>query len=132
MAALPAAVLAAGALPAQAETCENAATEAEAAACYDRAHKAADHTLNAAYREIERRLGDDADTRKLLVEAERAWIAFRDAECRFSTSAAEGGTIHPMLVSMCQTDMTTARNAELAGYLACEEGDMACPVPSAP
>ncbi|WP_260694174.1 lysozyme inhibitor LprI family protein [Rhizobium laguerreae] len=35
--------------------------------------------MNRVYKEIEGRLKDDADTTKLLVATQKAWIAFRDA-----------------------------------------------------
>ena len=62
--------------------------------CYDGVLKEADKKLNAVYREIRSRLGDDPDARKLLVAAERAWIGFRDAECAFSASGVEGGSVY--------------------------------------
>ena len=118
------------AAPAFADTCDNAATQSDLTACYGAAFKAADKELNATYRQIEGRLGDDPDAKKLLVAAERAWIAFRDAECAFSASGAEGGTIYPMTVSSCQTDLTTARTKDLTAFLHCQEGDSGCPVPA--
>lgn len=126
-----AAALAVGLVPGCvfAGSCDAAATQAEMTACYGDAFKAADKALNATYRKIEGRLGDDPDTRKLLVAAERAWIAFRDAECAFSASGAEGGSIYPMTLSICLTDLTTARTDQLAAFLHCEEGDAGCPVP---
>lgn len=128
---LVAAALATGVatVPAFAASCDGAATQSDMTACYADAFKAADKALNATYRKIEGRLGDNPDARKLLVAAERAWIAFRDAECAFSASGVEGGSIHPMMVSICMTDLTTARTRQLTAFLHCQEGDMSCPVP---
>jgi uncharacterized protein YecT (DUF1311 family) len=53
----------------------------------------ADAALNAAYKEIIRPLKGDAATTQLLVAAQKAWIAYRDAECDFSSSANIGGAI---------------------------------------
>lgn len=114
---------------AAAEDCDSAETQADMTACADAAYRAADAKLNAAYKAIASRLTDDADARKLLVAAERAWIAFRDAECAFATSAASGGSIQPMLVASCRERLTAARATDLESYLHCEEGDLACPVP---
>ncbi|MFK8251495.1 lysozyme inhibitor LprI family protein [Ancylobacter terrae] len=100
--------------------------------CAIAAFKKADDRLNAIYRQITARLKDDADTRGLLVAAQRAWLGFRDAECTFLTSPAAQGSIHPMLVAQCREALTLKRVAELAPLLACEEGDMSCPVPAAP
>lgn len=132
---LPASAVAAAAilaaLPARADDCSAVATQVAAGACYQAAYEAADKALNATYHEVSRRLADEPDAKKLLVDAQRAWIAFRDAECRFSTSAVAGGSAYPMVAAICMAEMTTARNAELAGYLDCAEGDLACPVPPA-
>jgi uncharacterized protein YecT (DUF1311 family) len=51
--------------------------------CADADYKAADAKLNEAYREVMKRMSDDAEGRKLLQTAQRTWIAFRDAECAF-------------------------------------------------
>lgn len=117
------------AVSARADSCDSATTQADMTACYDATLKGADKKLNAVYREIESRLGDDPDTRKLLVAAERAWIGFRDAECAFSASGGEGGSAYPMTVSMCLADLTAARTKQLSAFLDCGEGDMSCPVP---
>lgn len=92
--------------------------------------KASDKKLNAAYGEIMKRLADDADGRKRLQTAQRAWVSFRDGECDFQTAGTTGGSIHPMLVAQCRTSLTDGRIKQLDAYLACEEGDMTCPVPA--
>ena len=117
-------------VPAFADDCDGAQSQSAMTACYGDAFKAADKALNATYGKVEHRLRDDPDTKKLLVAAERAWIAFRDDECAFSASGTEGGSMYPMTVSICMTDLTDARTAQLAAFLHCEEGDMSCPVPA--
>lgn len=92
--------------------------------------KAADAELNRLYREMEARLADDADTLERLKASQRAWIAFRDAECAFAASAVEGGSAYPEVVASCRAGLTTKRVADFNAYLACEEGDLACPVPA--
>ena len=99
--------------------------------CADAAFKKSDEKLNELYRQIEIRLRDDADTKKLLVQAQRDWVRFRDAECDFRTAQAAGGSMMPMLVAQCMNHLTQSRIQDLEGYLNCEEGDMGCPVPSA-
>ena len=81
--------------------------------------------------EIVGRLADDAEGKKLLQAAQRAWISFRDAECAFSTNDSKGGSIYPMLMSNCLEELTADRTKQLRTYLDCEEGDMSCPVPPA-
>ena len=64
------------------------------------------------------------------VAAERAWVAFRDAECAFQGGPIDqAGTIRPLVVADCRTGLTEARLKDFQGYLSCEEGDTSCPVP---
>lgn len=92
--------------------------------------KKADHELNLTYKQIEARLADDHAAKSRLIHAQRAWIAFRDAECTFQSSGDDGGSIAPMIVATCDTALTTDRTQQLKAYLNCEEGDLSCPVPA--
>ena len=69
---------------------------------------------------------NDDKSRKLLQVAQRAWIAFRDAECAYTTAGSEGGSIHPMEVSQCLTDLTEQRTKQLTSSANCQEGDASC------
>jgi uncharacterized protein YecT (DUF1311 family) len=92
--------------------------------CAGADYQAADAKLNAAYQELVRR--NDQASNKLLQTAQRAWIAFRDAECAYSTADSEGGSIHPMAVSQCLTELTTERTKQLTSGANCKEGDVSC------
>lgn len=117
---------------AQADECmDKAIAQADMNVCAQQAYKAADVELNKLYREIEQRLGDAATSRKQLVAAQRAWVAFRDAECAFVSSAVDGGSAHPMVADLCLAAVTQKRIEDLKQYLNCEEGDLSCPVPPA-
>jgi uncharacterized protein YecT (DUF1311 family) len=96
----------------------------------DAAFKAADGELNTLYKNIERRLKDDRDTTQSLIAAQRAWIAFRDAECKFRASGVQGGSAYPMIYSQCLADLTKSRAGDFKRLLACQEGDLSCPVPA--
>lgn len=48
-----------------------------------------------------------------LLEAQRAWIKYRDAHCRVEGYTARGGSLEPLLVSTCKTTLTEARTAQL-------------------
>ncbi|PSJ60486.1 lysozyme inhibitor LprI family protein [Kumtagia ephedrae] len=115
---------------AQADDCANAQDQATMDKCSAKAFAEADKKLNADFREIEKRLGDDAKAKHLLVHAQRAWIAFRDAECAFNASGVDGGSAYPMVYSECQAALTNQRVKDFRTYLSCEEGDMSCPVPA--
>jgi uncharacterized protein YecT (DUF1311 family) len=115
--------------PAYASPCADQ-TQRGLDACAGVARDKADAELNGVYKQIVARLKDDAGAAKRLVDAEKAWIAFRDAECAFSTVSTEGGTIHSMEVTLCEENLTLDRTRQLRRYLKCEEGDMSCPVPA--
>lgn len=48
-----------------------------------------------------------------LLEAQRAWLTYRDAHCRSGGYVARGGSLEPLLVSTCKTTLTEARTAQL-------------------
>ena len=75
--------------------------------CIGEELKVQDKALNAAYRDL---VGDmNARQKANLLKAQRAWIAFRDAECDLDASVALGGSMHGMLVSDCRAAMTDER-----------------------
>lgn len=124
------ALLAAGSGQA-AEDCDNASDQTTMNVCAGDALKKSDTQLNALYKKIEARLKDDADAAKLLVSAQKAWLSFRDAECTFSSSAVAQGSVYPMIYALCLDGLTQLRVKDFQTYLACEEGDLSCPVPAA-
>lgn len=92
--------------------------------------KRADQALNQTFRQIQKRLADDADGKTRLLKAQRSWIAFRNAECTFQSSGDDGGSAAPMVAAACQAELTKDRTKQLKGYLNCQEGDLSCPVPA--
>ena len=101
------------------------------ASASDASFKAADGELNKLYKEIERRLKDNQDAAKDLVAAQRAWIAFRDAECKFAASGVQGGSAYPTVYSNCLAQLTQTGVNDFKSFLKCQEGDLSCPVPPA-
>ncbi|CAH0265561.1 DUF1311 domain-containing protein [Pseudomonas mediterranea] len=116
---------------AQADDCANATTQGDMNQCAAQEKKAADNELNSLYKQITARLKDNPETKQSLVKAQRAWIGFRDAECNFSASGVEGGSVYPLIYSNCITALTKARVETFKTYLKCKEGDLSCPVPEA-
>ena len=53
------------------------------------------------------------DTENALLESQRAWLAFRDAECKWQGFAAHGGSMEPMLVNICAAKLTRDRIKQL-------------------
>ena len=84
----------------------------------------ADHKLNEVYQAISKKISPAG--RSALQEAERTWVKFRDQECTFETMGSVDGSIHPMLVAGCKTDLTQQRSKGLEKLLTCQEGDVAC------
>ncbi|MBZ9958333.1 MULTISPECIES: lysozyme inhibitor LprI family protein [unclassified Mesorhizobium] len=113
------------------DKCADAKDQATMNQCADASFRKSDKKLNELYKQIETRLKDDADTKKLLVQAQQDWIKFRDAECNFQTAGAAGGSVVPMLLSMCMDGLTQSRVKDFDGYLNCKEGDLSCSVPAA-
>lgn len=114
---------------ARAAACRDAETQAAMNECVGKAFAEADESLNRDYGRLRARLKEDASAERKLVAAQRAWIAFRDAECAFSASSVEGGSVHGMVVTECRTHLTRQRVKELGYYLSCREGDLSCPAP---
>ena len=61
----------------------------------------ADKRLNQAYKRLEKT--------PELIAAEKAWIAFRDAECKYQAQAVEGGSMQPMVYANCLQSLTENR-----------------------
>ena len=61
---------------------------------------------------------NDKDTGKheyadALLASQRAWIAFRDAECTWQGFDAHGGSLEPMIVNGCSARLTRDRIKQL-------------------
>jgi uncharacterized protein YecT (DUF1311 family) len=115
---------------AKADDCANATDQVTMDNCAAADAKKSDAELNALYKQIRQRLKSDGATTKLLVHSQQAWVAFRDAECDFSTSGVAGGTAYPMIRDICIDGLTQQRIKDFKRYLSCEEGGMSCPVPA--
>jgi uncharacterized protein YecT (DUF1311 family) len=117
--------------PAVAADCDDTTNQLALNQCADAEFHAADTALNAAYQQIVGRLKDSPTALERLRAAQRAWVDFRDKECAFAASAAEQGSIHPLIITSCRTDLTKQRTEQLGRYVHCAEGDIGCPVPPA-
>ncbi len=118
---------------ARAEKCGDAPDMATMNECLAKPYRRADDQLNGLYQKLIERLkkaGPDwADTQTALVAAQRAWIAFRDAECALVGSKTDG-SMNTAVTTSCLDGITSSRIKDFKGYLKCKEGDMSCPFPS--
>lgn len=106
---------------AQEPDCKEPQTQADMTICAGKDYEKADKELNVAYQKlrkllIERDKAADADGKgatDALVTAQRAWVAFRDANCALAGFQARGGSMEPMLISSCLTETSGKRAEEL-------------------
>lgn len=73
-------------------------------ACIDAELKIQDAKLNAAYKSVMASLATDAEVKQKMIESQRAWLRFRDAEC--AMYAAMGMPLSP---KMCLMEKTIER-----------------------
>ncbi|MBF2017182.1 MAG: DUF1311 domain-containing protein [Rivularia sp. T60_A2020_040] len=100
---------------AQNVNCNNPQTTLEMRVCAGKSYETADKKLNQVYRQLKPKL--NAKQQKRLVDAQTAWIQFRDKSCAYEAGEAEGGTLEPVLKLSCLTDVTQQRVKDLEGYL---------------
>lgn len=101
--------------------CKKAETQMELTYCAEQDFDAADKVLNTQYqaaRKATKRWDADAEADQkgaddALVRAQRAWVAYRDAQCESFGYQAHGGSMEPQLIYECQADLTRKRTAEL-------------------
>ena len=107
--------------------CANAMNQQDMTICARRDFEAADADLNLVWRRIiadeqandreyNRTITDGRrmDGEAVLREAQRAWVALRDAQCTHESYESFGGTMEPMLFNDCRAQMTRARITELS------------------
>lgn len=85
-----------------------------ASTCTVAAFAAADRRLNEVYTAALRKLHElgpetSSELPRRMIVAERAWIAFRDAECNYKSGIALGGTGEGYAYVACRYDQTKAR-----------------------
>jgi uncharacterized protein YecT (DUF1311 family) len=110
---------------------KTAMAQSEMNHCASEDAKSADAELNHVYQDLLSKTKDDANATKKLREAQRAWIAFRDAELQALYPAEdkqrEYGSIYPMCYAKVVTAMTKERTAQLRRVLKdkdpCQIGD---------
>jgi len=91
---------------------DTATSQMQLSACAATMADAADQRLNKAYGEVLRYV--DGRDRSRLIAAQRAWLAFRDADCAFWRGS--GGTSGPMNHQMCIAARSDARAKELDAW----------------
>jgi uncharacterized protein YecT (DUF1311 family) len=96
--------------------CDSATTTMEMKECAYQELQQVDKELNQVYRALIKRL--DKEGKAKLKSAQRAWIAYRDAEAEFAADAARGGSMSGLLHTGSLTDATQKRIEELKNAMA--------------
>jgi uncharacterized protein YecT (DUF1311 family) len=78
--------------------------------CINAEMKSQDAALNANYKVLTSQL--TPSRRKQLLEAQRAWIRFRDSNCQFYADP-DGGSLATIEANSCVLSMTASRAQEL-------------------
>lgn len=103
--------------------CSDAGTTVEMNFCADKDFKEADDKLNATYKDVLARIAegdlekpyDRASWEAAMRASQRAWVAFRDADCKGVVPMEwSGGTGTTAAVVGCMTQKTNARIKELS------------------
>lgn len=106
---------------AQTVNCTTPTSQAEMTICAGRDYEAADAELNAAYKKARAAMksydaelpADRRGNAKALLEAQQAWIPYRDAACEAEGFPFQGGTIRPMIIAECLARLTRQRTDDL-------------------
>ena len=108
--------------------CDDPITQIDMTMCAQAAFERADAELNKAwkpaYAEMQR-LDREYQTAgegllgyaPALLASQRAWIAYRDAQCEVESQENRGGSGQPMVYSLCKERLTQERTMFLRGLL---------------
>jgi len=91
--------------------CDQAKSTLQINECLAKELKKADAELNRVYRLALKDL--QADDAALLRKSQRAWIAYRDAQCEAERALWGGGTGGPAAWMNCKSELTSQRTAEI-------------------
>ena len=105
--------------------CEDPTYQQEMNWCAHQDYLAADAKLNEQWAETaavmktrdeqwDKSWGEGPGYFQVLLDAQRAWLAYRDAHCTSEGYYARGGSIEPVLVSTCKSKLTKDRTQALS------------------
>jgi uncharacterized protein YecT (DUF1311 family) len=96
--------------------CQSPETQTDMNICAGLDAQKADQQLNQVYKQLKAGITDPQSVKEL-INAETAWIKFRDNDCKFTAGLYRGGSIAPMMYSLCVENLTKQRTEQLKGYL---------------
>jgi uncharacterized protein YecT (DUF1311 family) len=103
--------------PVQAASCGDLVSTPERQACFGAEWQRADRRLNVVYQALIKHPSLDPQGQTLLRTAQRAWLAFRDAQCAWDSDEMRGGTEASVLTAACLATLTADRVRQLEADL---------------
>jgi uncharacterized protein YecT (DUF1311 family) len=107
---------------------KTALTQADLTECGNNDYKSADDELNRTYQQLLKKTAGDPVAAQKIRAAQRAWVAFRDAQIAALYPAEdkqkEYGTVFPMCANLALADLTRERTKMLTHMLNPAEGDV--------
>ncbi|HRJ69582.1 MAG TPA: lysozyme inhibitor LprI family protein [Beijerinckiaceae bacterium] len=93
------------------EECRNAATERDMGACLARKTQGQGREMAAAIKTLRERYTEPSEKAfgPAMDKAQRAWIAWRDAECAFRNFESRQGTGYGNILATCVSDLNAER-----------------------
>ncbi|VVE00912.1 hypothetical protein PHO31112_02128 [Pandoraea horticolens] len=107
-----------------ASPCDNPTDQTTMNQCAGKALAASDKQLNDVYRSLNQKVSPEGKV--ALQRSQRAWIAWRDAQCAFETIGTAGGSVHAAMYASCVDELTQAQTKRLSAVNTCQEGDVSC------
>ena len=105
--------------------CRAPTTQADMSRCAYETFLAANGAQAAVLKEFTQ--GLSAPGRQRLRAAQKAWIAWRGAQCEFETGGSGGGSARELARWSCTAKLTRERTVALQKLADCPEGDIGCP-----
>ena len=95
--------------------CNDAISNYDMKICESQRLDAEDKRLNELYSKLVKK--NDKQGQQKLKAAQRAWIAYRDAECDYAADSMRGGTGEGLIAVGCLANETKRRADELQDYV---------------
>ncbi len=90
--------------------------------CTAIAAKDANTQMNKIYQQLEDKRSND----RKLIDSQKAWVSFRDLNCKFTSGRYSVDTISSLIYSQCMERLTKQRTTELQSYLKRKEYECQC------
>ncbi|RYH01300.1 DUF1311 domain-containing protein [Salipiger sp. IMCC34102] len=100
---------------AQEVACSDPQTQTDMNICAAEAAARADDLLNAEWR-VTQSFAKARGLGEVLLEAQRAWLGFRDAQCAAEAARYDGGSLQPLVHANCIERLTLRRTDDLRQF----------------